>query len=456
MRSSSWLLVVLAVLGCRAPDADGRGAALVAPLVAPLIAPSVAPEAETASAPTWGPERNGLRLRVEAPVRVSRGDDLTCDLRVQVDLSAASVVPTIDARPPAYFARMRLARSDGGDAVVVVPTDPGAGMPDPPPPPGEPLDRRVVDSPSATEGALGRVRFPLASQWDRVTPGRWRGVVYFVHDGTADRQGVAGSWKGILVSQEFEFEVTAVPDRWLDVRAPAALLGGDVDVQIRFPVRNGFAVGLQWSGHLDDGSTGGCDGGAPRPGMFDDTLARIAASRSLASFELFETSYPPEHAWHPGPGTGHYRVLWSRDVPPDYGGHSGGQGRGWPMTTAELEAWRQSDEVRGTAGDPACRLVCFRCVDDLGRIIGGHLEIRAADTGKLICNVDTSHGNRAGMPVVLRAGRTFTADLVSVPEFGRTFPVPPRATFTVVSDTDPGRVEFCVPQSPEGEVRVGR
>ena len=126
------------------------------------------------------------------------------------------------------------------------------------------------------------------------------------------------------------------------------------------------------------------------------------------------------------------------------------------MTRAELEALRQSDEVRGTAADSASRLVCFRCVDDLGRIIGGNLEVREADTGKLIWNVDTSWGNRAGMPAELRAGQTFTADLVSVPEFGRTFPVHPRATFTVVSDTEPGRVEFRVPQSPEGEVRVGR
>ncbi|MCE9637063.1 MAG: hypothetical protein K8T90_15265 [Planctomycetes bacterium] len=95
-------------------------------------------------------------------------------------------------------------------------------------------------------------------------------------------------------------------------------------------------------------------------------------------------------------------------------------------------------------------------MDDSGRIIGGNLEVREADTGKLIWNVDTSWGNRAGMPAGLRAGQTFTADLVSVPEFGRTFPVHPRATFTVASDTEPGRVEFHVPQSPEGEVRVGR
>jgi hypothetical protein len=123
-----------------------------------------------------------------------------------------------------------------------------------------------------------------------------------------------------------------------------------------------------------------------------------------------------------------------------------------------VEAWRQSDEVLGTAADPAHRIVLFRCVDDLGRIIGAKLEVREADTGKLIRNVDTSYGNRAGMPAGLRAGQTFTADLVSVPEFGRIFPVPPRATFTVAPDPDPepGRVEFCVPQSPEGDVRVGR
>ena len=144
MKSSTWLLVFLTILGCRAPDAL---------------------QSKAASDAMWGPERSGLRLRVDAPARVARGDAVTCELRVLVDRSATAAVPTIEVRPPAYFSRLRLTPVDGGDPVLVVPTDPSAGMPDPLPP-GEPADRIVFDALSATEGALGSV------DWRRAPGGR--------------------------------------------------------------------------------------------------------------------------------------------------------------------------------------------------------------------------------------------------------------------------------------------
>lgn len=325
MRSSGWILVSAVIVGCRVPDGAGDTRS------------SVAPEVSAAPVVTWGPERSGLRLRVEAPARVSRGDDLMCTLRVLVDRSAVPSPLTVDVRPPAYFSRLCLARVDGSDSVVIEPTDPDFGMPDPPLPPDEPADRSILDSSTATEGALGTVDFPLASQWDRVTPGRWRGVVRFSHDGAARRDRLAGSWRGTLSSQEFEFDVAAAPARWLDVRAPAALVGGDADVFVRLPVRNGFAVGLRWTELGDDGPGEEELGGRPHPGMFDGMLARIAASRAPVEFEIFETSFLPRHMWSPGPRIGHYRSLWSdsRSV-----GGERSRGQEEMPTPRHLREWR--------------------------------------------------------------------------------------------------------------------
>lgn len=250
----------------------------------------------------FGPPVAGLELHADGPAKALRGDTIEVDLRLRVDAAAPRAAPdqgpTIDLRHPAYFSRLRLTPFEGGREIVVVPTDPTAGMLDPPPPEGDPTERPVRSGES-----IGRVGFPLASRWKRVTPGRFRCVVEFVHEGEAHRNAVQGTWRGTLVSQPFDLEITKAPERFLEVQVPAALLGGGVDGALRLPVRNGFAVGLNWPG----GSLGG---NAEDVTHFDEQIARIATSRGRPEFTLFETSYLPEHMWHPGPGKGHYRVLW--------------------------------------------------------------------------------------------------------------------------------------------------
>jgi hypothetical protein len=276
-------------------------------VMATMVACGVPSPSAAEPQPEAGPKHQGLSLRVKAPQAAARGDDLVVDLFLRVDTRDLPSGTTIDLRSPDHFARLVLTPEAGGEPVTIRPRDPTFGMPDPPPPEGEPRTRAALDGMQ-----LGAVPFPLATVWDVVEGGRWQGVVELALEGEPRGRPIEGEWKGTLRSQPFPVAIESPPQRWLELRVPPALLGADDGPRaiMRLPIRNGFAVGMDYG--KDHNTQLGT--GAPKAGVFDDALLEISQPEGPQTFVIFETSYHPEHFWHPAPGTHHYRVLWRRSA----------------------------------------------------------------------------------------------------------------------------------------------
>lgn len=271
------------------------------------------------TAETWGPESHGLQIRASVPSTAARGDWIEVVVTTRVNPRRLPPgVRTIDARGAWYFARLRLTPVGGGDEAVVRCVDPSAGMPDPPPAPDEPGPRSEDGYPlrSLTPDASvlsGRVEFPLAATWDRVTAGAYDAVVELAVDETAHGHGAQGEWpggdrSGVLRSAPMRLNVSPAPVVFQELELPSEAVGGDPGgtVLLTVRVRNGFALGLRGeSVHV---------GGGAGP-EFADSVREFVQPGS-GDWVIFETSYYPEHMWHPGPGSRHYRVLWRGTCPP--------------------------------------------------------------------------------------------------------------------------------------------
>ncbi len=82
---------------------------------------------------------------------------------------------------------------------------------------------------------------------------------------------------------------------------------------MEFKLRNGHFVGASFDYCEDKKHVGGRLSGPPTledPNPIGE-LSGKAAEMSIV-IEVFETADPPEHRWHPGPGSGGYRVLWRK------------------------------------------------------------------------------------------------------------------------------------------------
>lgn len=207
----------------------------------------------------------------------------------------------LDARAPAFFARLRLTRADGGREVVVRDYDPSLGPPDPPPPPGTPGLRsedgyRLIELRHRVPEP-GRVGFPLATAWDELPPGVYRGVVELdYHDsyGAPNR----GTWSGVVRSAPFTFRIEPEPTRYQQLFVP----DGDSDstVELRLPVRNGFAIGLR----SEHGAS------VRQPGPEFAELVRRQLVRGSGRWEVFETASVATRHWSAARDPYH-RALWS-------------------------------------------------------------------------------------------------------------------------------------------------
>jgi hypothetical protein len=78
-------------------------------------------------------------------------------------------------------------------------------------------------------------------------------------------------------------------------------------------VRNGHFIGTKVS---HDGVMYRLGGGVPMPddiNAIDQWRGYQGGDKKVTyTIEVFETADPPEHKWHPGPGSGGYKVLWQK------------------------------------------------------------------------------------------------------------------------------------------------
>jgi hypothetical protein len=79
---------------------------------------------------------------------------------------------------------------------------------------------------------------------------------------------------------------------------------------VTVPVRNGYIVGVRL---YRDGVEYQLMSGPPIPDVVDVWSEYKKGDKKVTySIAIFETADRPEHMWHPGPGSGGYKVLWKK------------------------------------------------------------------------------------------------------------------------------------------------
>jgi len=276
---------------------------------------------------TWGKESNGLRCRARCPRKIEQGMPLAATVEFQAvpDKLAPGVKQLNTFLYPAFFT-LRLTNVKTGKSFAARPHDPTSGMPA--------LDRGETTLP------LGRARlkplevsFPLVriqKGGKNLDPDAYEGVVTFSFPRKktqwwrkSEEEWLAGGfWSGTVSSPRFRLEVLKETPKTRRLLLPKRLRVGK-DLSITFskedaeatdlPVRNGYVL---WTRVNRDGQLDSLRGGVPRPddvNAIDQWYDYKGGDRNVSyTIEVFETADPPMHMWHPGPGSGGYKVLWKR------------------------------------------------------------------------------------------------------------------------------------------------
>jgi hypothetical protein len=272
-----------------------------------------------ASGADWGVPVRGLRCRVTGPTIIEQG----MPLKVAVELQTMSEnlepgVKQLNTFLHDAFLTLSLTNAKTNEVVTIRPYDPTLGMPvlDQ----GEstvPLDRRTAE--------LWEVSFPLVRERDTLEPGLYECKVEYSFPKektrwwhwTKDWESF-GFWHGTIVSGPFKLKVLKETPKTKHFFLPARLsleedgrayFRKEGAISVELPVRNGFFVG---TAYYRAGELFRLDSGSPMP----DSPNRIGRGKSL-TIEVFETSDPPCHLWHPSPYSGGYKILWKKTFESD-------------------------------------------------------------------------------------------------------------------------------------------
>jgi hypothetical protein len=281
---------------------------------------SPASEPAPASAPVviewsaWSQTVNGVRCRARIPGPVTQGDVLAVTLELDVNPDELPEGRHI-LDPDLRRRRFALALVAGDESAAEVrPYDPYSGMP--PDPPTEEYD---PTSDLLNEAARTfTVEFPLASQWDWISPGAHLASVQLSFESSD-----GSTWTGAVQSGPFEVVVAAAPPREEVLLLPTRLRFEDGRVvyhpadaeEVRLPTRNGFFVGSK----IEAEGGGEAIRVPPRPDDFNpidiepEPGAGVAPSYTIT---IYETADAPSHLIVPNRGTGSYRELWKRTLVP--------------------------------------------------------------------------------------------------------------------------------------------
>lgn len=334
-RCSLLLLAPLLPLwaGCtRARDRSSREQQEPAPQVTEADATTPRSAERETTPPThaspWGEEVRGLQCRVVGPAETEQGMPLNVQVEFRSNPDHLSAnVKTLNGFLPETYLTLRFKGRQAEEALVLRPYDPAHGM-------------LAVDTGNTVSSLLGgpitpwKASFPLARLADDLVPGDYRCSVEYSYSrqrkrwwhGSEEDWEAAGFWTGKATSGEFPLVVlpkTEKTQRFLLPRRLRVEIGDEgkpkvvfskADAEVLdFPVRNGHFIGTRTS---RDGNMTSMRSGTPVPDdvnhidwWYDYEAGVVDHTYTM---EVFETADPPEHKWHPGPGSGGYKVLWKR------------------------------------------------------------------------------------------------------------------------------------------------
>ena len=256
----------------------------------------------------WGEAVDGLQIRATADATAEQRGELRVSFEVRSERFAVDMFEASSA------ASLGCGDGGGGGTHWLGVID--HGMP-------TALNRgnEIVDSASMSQVRVEAV-FHLVRLQPWLEPGTYACRVRW-----ARPSGGSGVWSGQVLSAPFEVAIvpsaiearTFVLPRALSVskgaHGPRIAYGeGDAEV-VSVQTRRGMWIGGEV---LVDGR---------RSGLYSFWMAEADGMREIfhqgglgegpwrwtITVRVFETADPPVHLWHPGPGSGAYRVLWERD-----------------------------------------------------------------------------------------------------------------------------------------------
>jgi hypothetical protein len=286
------------------------------------------PQMPTRTTSDWGPESAGLRCRVTAPNETEQSMPL--DVSVQMQVVPKCLKPNVkqlNAFLPAEHMELTMTNVKTGISYRVRPYDPTSGM--------IALDTGTTVAPlDRTPIKPWEIRFPLVTVGAVLEPGPYDCRVRFSFPQQRtnwwhlkDAAWVAaGFWHGSVESGAFRLEVKKVTPKKRTVLLPKQLrLEKGLKINytkedaepVELTLRNGYFVSAKYYHYNQDKKLASLTmTSIPTPGDVNPISSwsnyKGGDRTSSITIEIFETADPPVHLWHPGPGSGGYKVLWSR------------------------------------------------------------------------------------------------------------------------------------------------
>jgi len=271
----------------------------------------------------WGREHKGLQCKVLTWTEIEQGMPLkaTVNLRCLPE-NVEPGVEKLNTFLHDAFLKLSLTDTKTKKVVTIRPYDPTLGMP-------------VVDrgqnavSLNGSPLELWEVSFPLVRERDALEPGLYECTVEYSFPKektqwwhwTKDWESF-GFWHGTVVSGSFQLKILEEIPKTKQLLVPKRLRYSQEErkvyykkqdaAKIEVPLRNGFYIGT-WIRKGDQGCS--LNSGPPVPDNINgiDNCIDLPENKKLSyTIEVFETSDPPCHLWHPGPGSGDYKVLWKK------------------------------------------------------------------------------------------------------------------------------------------------
>lgn len=271
----------------------------------------------------WGREHNGLQCQVLTWTEIEQGMPLntTVNLRCLPE-NVEPGVEQLNTFLHDAFLTLSLTETKTKKVVTIRPYDPTLGM--------SAVDRgQNAVSLNGSPLEPWEVSFPLVRERDALEPGLYECTVEYSFPKektqwwhrTKDWESF-GFWHGTIISGSFQLKILEEIPKTKQLLVPKRLRYSQEErkvyytkqdaVKIEVPLRNGFYIGT-WIRKGDRGRS--LNSGPPVPHnisavtQFDNK----AKDKNLSfTIEVFETSDPPCHLWHPGPGSGDYKILWKK------------------------------------------------------------------------------------------------------------------------------------------------
>jgi uncharacterized protein (TIGR03067 family) len=274
----------------------------------------------------WGAECAGLRCRAKVIARTEQGMPLDVVFELECNLDRLKPnVKLLNMYLPDDNMEMTLTSAKTGKVWTVRPYDPTRGM--------------VVEDVGKTTAALDgtkikplEIRFPLVRLGDDLEPDAYDCRVRYAlpAQGKHWREGQAawqdrGFWQGTVETGPVRVQVKKQTLQTVKLLLPKrlSLLNGlnihytkDDAEQVEVKRRNGYFIAARYLEYKGKKLTGETLTAVPTPEPVNP-IGNISNYKggdreTSITVEIFETADPPVHLWHPGPGSGGYRVLWSR------------------------------------------------------------------------------------------------------------------------------------------------